>query len=78
VDIVLTASGFDLLGEVIHKNYGNYEGFCLKQLKLQDEQSWICQFQYKDVPFELFAQSIESLNQNAFKHFQIEERLLKL
>lgn len=78
VDIVLSSSDFNLLSEMVQQKYGSYEGFCMKQFILQDQPSWICQFQYKDVPFELFAQATESLHQNAYRHFQIEERLLQL
>lgn len=38
----------------------------------------ICNFSFKGVPFEIFIQNLDTVYQTAYKHFFIEERLLKI
>jgi len=38
----------------------------------------LARFKFMEIPFELFGQSVRSIDQTAYRHFQIEERLLKL
>ena len=42
------------------------------------EKYALCRFVFEGVPFEIFGQRQRSVKQRAYKHFQVEERLLKL
>ncbi len=78
VDILLTASNFDDLSQLMKKNYSHFKGFKIQERIHQKEPTWICQFQFKGIAFELFAQETDSVHQKAYRHFQVEERLLKI
>lgn len=46
--------------------------------KVEGIESLIVNFIFQKVPIEIFAQDIQSCEQRAYKHFQVEEQLLKL
>ncbi|MEZ4873648.1 MAG: DUF4269 domain-containing protein [Bdellovibrionales bacterium] len=78
VDVLLTANDLDGLVDEIENNFKNeasFEVYCSEQ---SGERYILARFKIDEVPFELFGQCIETVKQRAYKHFQIEERLLKL
>jgi predicted metalloenzyme YecM len=77
VDVLLTTFNLEMLAEEVKINFGTFEGFKERFVEKDGVASWIAQFQFEGVSFELFAQPQESIKQKAYRHFQIEERLLK-
>lgn len=78
LDILLTSSNLLALEKIIQTSFQGLEKFESYFTAKSGLETLIARFSFGDVPFELFAQSIESLQQDAYKHFQVEERLLKL
>ena len=78
VDVLVCSEDLSLLSDEITKLYSSFDCFKLDFVK-QDEGSYLlAKFNYNDVPFEIFGQSITTVKQRGYKHFQVEERLLKL
>jgi predicted metalloenzyme YecM len=78
LDLILTMTDKQNLRSVLAENYGHCRGFTLKESEVQGLPTLICRFDFDQVPFEVFAQSVPSMQQRGYRHFQTEERLLKL
>lgn len=70
LDIILYAENLEELK--------SFEGFKWQEMIVQDQPTLLCSFDFEGIPFELFAQSVPTHDQVAFRHFQVEERLLRL
>lgn len=80
VDILLSTDSFEKLSASINKHYGAQKSFEIQHQSNSDldSEAMVVRFESEGVSFELFCQSTQSVRQRAFKHFQVEERLLKL
>ncbi|WP_413289173.1 VOC family protein [Bdellovibrio sp. HCB337] len=78
LDILVTASDLGELSKVLQKNFSTFELFAISQKPISGKETLLARFYYKNVPFEIFAQNTESVQQMAYLHFQVEERLLRL
>ncbi|MNJ92627.1 hypothetical protein D3C87_103010 [compost metagenome] len=78
LDILLTAKDFSTLEKEITTLFGSLSQFECYQTTVNNTASLIARFSFEGVPFELFAQDTPSIQQTAYKHFQVEERLLKI
>lgn len=75
VDILLEARETDRLEELVK---GKFPEAQIRRGVHQGQASWIARFHFAGTAFELFAQNRPSVKQQAFRHFQVEERLLEL
>lgn len=78
VDIILSHSNLQEIRETCLKYYSHLPGFKMHTACLLNLDSLIVHFYWKDVPFELFAQTQPSFVQNGYRHMIVEERLLKV
>ncbi len=78
VDILLYSPNLDKLAAEISSHFSQCESFETHTRIENDLEYLIARFNFHGVPFELFGQNIETVEQKAYKHFQVEERLLKL
>lgn len=76
VDVLLTSDDLKSLQKKLQGEYGKQEGF--KSYISDDSSFMVANFSFQGVPFEVYANKTQSVRQRAFKHFHIEERLLKL
>jgi predicted metalloenzyme YecM len=76
LDILLECYDLENLRNLIQDRMGYLENFEFNHIKIDDVDSLVINFIYKNVPIELFAQPIPTMKQKAFKHFQVEERIL--
>ena len=77
VDVLLQAHDLESLENKLKESYGHCEGFEISKLEMDLLPTLICHFSFNQVPFEIFAQDRPSIAQSAYRHFLIEERLLK-
>ncbi len=77
LDILFSSSDLKSLPAVLQKNFGHFTGYKCRQTEVAGQPTVIAEFQFQNVPFELFAQATSSVRQNGYRHFLIEERLLK-
>jgi predicted metalloenzyme YecM len=77
VDVLLSLE--DLPGGLreFRERYGAYPEFSIEAVTVDGLPTVICRFRVDDVPFELFAQPRPAIRQTAYRHFLVEERLLK-
>lgn len=73
VDVLIRCSDFDSLRTILEFQFSGFADFLIRE----KEQTLVCNFTYKEVPFEIFAEDVEPVRQTAYRHFQVEERLLK-
>lgn len=78
VDIVLSNNNLQEVEECFLKYYSYLPHFKMNTSCLLDRDTVIASFTFKNIPFELFAQRRLSFTQNGYRHFQVEERLLKI
>lgn len=78
LDILLYADNLFELEACLKKSFSSMNAFKIHPQKVDGIDSLIASFVFDKVPFELFAQNIPTHEQVAFRHFQTEERLLKL
>lgn len=77
VDVLLKAQDLDALEVKLKEMYSSNVGYSSEQKEKSGLNSLIVKFQFQGVEFELFAQDHDTPTQVAFKHYQIEEKLLK-
>lgn len=78
IDILLNADDLGSLEKELMNFLGLSENFKIFRTVKQGLDSLVAQFEFQNVRFEIFAQKLETNQQQAFLHFQIEERLLRL
>lgn len=79
LDIHEAGSDLDILLQVRDESeLAGFPEYTWEKLLIQGKESWLAHFEYEGVPFELFAQKTPTYEQTAYRHFQIEERLLRL
>jgi len=78
VDILLCSDNLRELSSKVEDHFSELEGF-KTQIKEDGKAEYLlATFNYSGVHFELFGQRIPTVSQRAYRHFQLEERLLKL
>lgn len=78
IDVLMEAQDLNVLEESLKSHYGEHEDFENLRSFVDGQETLIVNFTYEHVAFEVFAQSRAVVEQKAYKHFQVEERLLKL
>lgn len=78
LDILVVSDDLMLISKKLESLYGGCDDFKVFQINKGNIESVVASFVYEGVMFEVFAQSVESVQQRAYLHFQTEERLLKI
>lgn len=78
IDLLLEADSLYALKETLLDHYQELPGFEVFETKVDELPTLICRFSYNKVPFEIFAQNKNPVLQKAYRHFLVEEKLLKL
>lgn len=78
IDIILSSVNLNQLENSIIEFCSKFLDFKFSKTLIQNEITLLINFTFQNKAFELFAQSNHSIDQNAFRHFFIEERLLKI
>jgi predicted metalloenzyme YecM len=78
LDIILEACDLNILSESLLKHFGSCEEFKITSLEVDHKPTLICNFKLDGIPFEIFAQDRPSVQQTAYLHLLVEERLLKI
>jgi uncharacterized protein len=76
LDIVVMGQNLNEVRDLIkaQKAWGDIE---IKRYRVNDLETLLINFTFEDVPFEIFSQGRPPVKQQAYRHFLIEERLLK-
>ena len=78
IEVLMYAVDLNELEATIKSHYENHDEFeCLRSF-VDGLETLIVNFNQGHMPFEVFAQNKEVVEQKAYKHFHVEERLLKL
>ena len=78
LDILMTSENLHELRDQLTLSYSGEENFSNSIKAFSGADTLLCNFTHQGTDFEIFAQSCESVQQTAYAHFQIEERLLKI
>lgn len=78
LDILFSSNNFGSFLKDVKTLFGEEKNFTHKERLHQDLPSLIINFEYNDLPVELFCQNQSVFKQQANQHFLIEGRLLKL
>ena len=76
LDILMNATDLEALRTELQGEYGDLD-FKSRITVVDGLESLIVHFVHENIPFEVFAQSAPSVQQKAYRHFQIEEKILK-
>lgn len=77
LDILLRAADLDALAGRLRENFGDAPGFTHRTMEVDGRPTLLVNFRFRDLPFEIFAQDLAPVRQRAYRHFLIEEKLLK-
>lgn len=77
VDVLLQVENLDELMFLANEQWGHLDGFRTYTTVVDGLDTMIVQFLVDYVPFELFAQNRPAVYQNGYRHFLIEDRILK-
>lgn len=77
LDILIQLKDKKSLKDLALKNWENLENFKIDEGMIDDFETMIIKFTLDKIPFEIFAQDLEPVKQKAYRHFLVEERLLK-
>ncbi|MBX3018556.1 MAG: VOC family protein [Bdellovibrionaceae bacterium] len=77
LDLLFVASDLDALDLELRRRFATCVSFRQQRLTVDELTTSITNFVMDDVPFEIFAQNREPVLQRAYRHFLIEEKLLK-
>lgn len=77
VDVLLQSKDLKSLDVELRQHYALCEGFEINLIEMDHLPNLICNFTFNQIPFEIFAQDRPAVKQTAYRHFLIEERLLK-
>lgn len=75
LDFMMSCLDFNNLKNEVEQNYPNAK---IEILTDNDESIFFSEFKFNDLRFEIFAQKKPSTEQRAYKHYLVEEQLLKL
>lgn len=78
LDILVGMADLDLAEQELVKNFSKHDQFTVAKTLISNEPTVIANFVFEQVPFEIFIQKIPAAEQQAYRHFLIEEKLLKL
>ncbi len=78
VDVLVTVADPLDFEKICRSRFSQWPGFEIRAALVRGEASTIVKFVCENIPFEIFGQRTPSVRQWGWKHFQIEERLLKL
>lgn len=76
LDIIMEVHNFERYNDEVQSRYGELKRFTLNKLTVQEIPTVICNFTFGDMDFEIFAQPIPVVKQNAYRHMIIEHHLL--
>lgn len=62
---------------ICRQAFSKEDEFEVGSSKNEESEYALCRFNYKGIPIEIFSSSISTYKQNAFVHFDIEEKILK-
>lgn len=75
---VLVGGNLDLIEDTVRTAFQAQSGFDCRRTEKNSLPTLVARFTVDGVPLEIFAQEQASVRQVAYRHFQIEERLLRL
>ena len=78
IDIICQVHEIAEFEKLVLKEFGHLMNFRIKKLRFTRLPSVVCQFEYKSFPIEIFGQPCPVERQHAFRHMQIEARLLAI
>ena len=78
LDFLIRLKNKDELKALSTKTWGGLRGFKIKESEVDGLETVIVKFSIDGVQFEIFAQDLEPVKQKAYKHFLVEERLVKI
>lgn len=78
IDVLMQSSDLASIEKELMTLFSKSEGLETKYLEVDGLKTLLCNFTFKNVPFEIFVQDRAPVKQTAYRHFLVEERLLKL
>jgi predicted metallo-beta-lactamase superfamily hydrolase len=76
LDIIMEVRDFERFKHEVQSCYGKLDEFTLNEMAVQGTTTVLCNFTFEGMDFELFAQPIPVVKQNAYRHMIIEHHLL--
>lgn len=77
LDIICCAKDLIFFSEFLKENFGLFDDFSIHDRMIRNQKSLVCQFSFKNFPFEIFGQDCPTEKQDAYLHLLVEAQLLK-
>jgi hypothetical protein len=76
-DLILQVQNLDELKSKCEFHCGHFEKFNTRFCEVDGLLTLLCNFEFQQIPFEIFAQDKPSSLQKAYQHYLAEEKILK-
>ena len=73
VDIILESNEINILAIHLERHFFQFKNY---HLEIKNENILICNFLIEDLPFEIYACSTKTIEQNGYRHMIIENEIL--
>lgn len=77
IDILIKVADFKEMKSILDREFSNCSDYKYSEEVIKGELSLVCSFIHHSIAYEVFGQKIHPLKQDGYRHFLIEERLLK-
>lgn len=78
LDIICEVHHFKDFEKLLVRKYGSCEEFRYKVKKESEHTKIVCRFEFKGWWFEIYGQSLPTMQQNAYRHMVVEHRILNV
>lgn len=77
IDVLVEIQDHETLEKILKSHFESFDEFEMIRTMVDDLETTICSFSIDGVAFEIFGQDRNPVSQKAYRHFQVEEQLLK-
>jgi len=78
LDIICEVYDFKKFEQILVEKFGDFYKFSIEAESEKGNLRTVCSFDYNEFIFEIFAQPVKTIHQNAYMHMVVENRILKI
>lgn len=78
LELLLSFEDRNSLENQLTQQFSRFQEYEMQRKNYDSTETLVCRFKYNNLRFEIFAQPKSTYKQRAFRHFQVEGRLLKI
>lgn len=77
IDILISNDDLNSIEKILKHHFSDFENFNYQKMMLSGHPTVVVTFSFQNISFEIFVQNTPTIQQQAYLHFLVEEKLLK-